>query len=90
MRREDYSSRVWWFTLFVVLGVVALGIIPPFELFGMRCARVDIMSDLRDESLDHDGAEEYIADIKRLEMELATLIEEQIVEVDTLPEYRLF
>ena len=86
MRRVDYSSRVWWFTLFVVLGVVALGIIPPFELFGMRCARVDIMSDLRDESLDPDGAEEYIADIKRLEMELATLIEEQIVEVDTLPE----
>ena len=86
MRREDYSSRVWWFTLFVVLGVVVLGIIPPFELFGMRCARVDIMSDLRDESLDTDGAEEYIADIERLEMELATLIEEQIVEVDTLPE----
>ncbi len=86
MRRVDYSSRVWWFTLFVVLGVMALGIIPPFELFGMRCARVDIMSELRDESLDGDSAEEYVADIERLEMELATLTEEQILEVDTLPE----
>ena len=84
MKREDYSSRVWWFTLCIVLGVMALGIIPPFELFGMRCSRVDIMSELREESLD--GTEEYIADIERLEMELATLTEEQIQEVDTLPE----
>ena len=86
MRREDYSLRVWWFTLCIVLGVVALGIIPPFELFGMRSARVDIMSDLRAESLDGSGVEEYVADIERLEMELATLTEEQIMEVDTLPE----
>lgn len=86
MKRVDYSSRVLWFTLCVVFGVVALGIIPPFELFGMRTARVDIMSDLRAESLDSDSAEEYIADIERLEMELATLSEEQVVEVDTMPE----
>ena len=86
MKREDYSLRAWWFTLCIVLGVMALGIIPPFELFGMRCARVDIMSELRDESLDGDSAEEYVADIERLEMELATLTEEQILEVDTLPE----
>ncbi len=86
MRRGDYSSRVWWFTLCVVLGVMALGIIPPFELLGMSTARVDIFSDLRAESLDNEAAEEYIADIERLEMELATLAEEQVVEVDTLPE----
>ena len=86
MKRSDYSSRVWWFTLCVVLGVMALGIIPPFDLLGMTTARVDIMSDLRAESLVGDGAEEYIADIERLEQELATLSEEQVVEVDTLPE----
>lgn len=85
MKRCDYSSRVWWFTLCVVLCVVALGIIPPFALCGMTTARVDIMSDLRAESLDGDVAEEYIADIERLEQELATLTEEQVVEVDTLP-----
>lgn len=86
MKRRDYSSRVWWFTLCIVLGVVALGIIPPFNLLGMTTARVDIMSDLRAEMFEDDGAEEYIADIERLEQELATLSEEQVVEVDTLPE----
>ena len=86
MKRRDYSSRVWWFTLCIVLGVVALGIIPPFNLLGMTTARVDIMSDLRAEMFEGDGAEEYIADIERLEQELATLSEEQVVEVDTLPE----
>lgn len=86
MKRSDYSSRVWWFTLCVVLGVVALGIVPPFTLLGMTTARVDIMSELRTAAIDSDVAEEYIADIERLEMELATLTEEQIVEVDTLPE----
>ena len=86
MKRSDYSSRVWWFTLCVVLGVVALGIVPPFTLLGMTTARVDIMSELRPAAIDSDVAEEYIADIERLEMELATLTEEQIVEVDTLPE----
>ena len=80
MKRGDYSSRVWWFTLCVVLGVVALGIIPPFELLGMSTARVDIFSDLRAESLDNEAVEEYIADIERLEMELATLTEEQVAE----------
>lgn len=86
MKRSDYSSRVWWFTLCVVLGVVALCIVPPFTLLGMTTARVDIMSELRPAAIDSDVAEEYIADIERLEMELATLTEEQIVEVDTLPE----
>ena len=86
MKREDYSSRVGWFTLCVVLGAVALGIVPPFELFGMRSARVDIMSELRAEDLGGESVEEYIADIERLEMELATLAEEQVVVVDTLPE----
>lgn len=86
MRREDYSSRVWWFTLCVVLGVVALGMIPPFELFGMRTARVDIFSELRAENFDSEGVEEYIADIEHLELELAMLNKEQVVVVDTLPE----
>lgn len=85
MKRREYSSRVWWFTLCVVLCVVVLGIIPPFDLFGMTTARVDIMSDLRAESAEGDVAEEYIADIERIEQELATLSVEQVVEVDTLP-----
>ena len=56
MRRGDYSSRVWWFTLCVVLGVVALGIIPPFDLLGMTTARVEVLSDLRAASLEGDVA----------------------------------
>lgn len=86
MKREDYSSRVGWFTLCVVLGVVALGMVPPFELFGMHTQRVDIMSDLRDEAFESEQSEEYIADIERLEQELATLTEEFMEVVDTLPE----
>ncbi len=86
MKRRDYSSRLLWFTLCVVLGVVALGIIPPFKLFGMTTVRVDVMSELRSEALDTETVEEYVADIERLEMELATLSEESLVETDTLEE----
>ena len=84
MKRRDYSSRVVWFTLSVVLGVVALGIIPPFKLFGMTTARVDVMSELRTIDADAESPEEYVADIERLELELATLSEELVEEVDTL------
>ena len=84
MKKSNYSSRVVWFTLSVVLGVVALGIIPPFKLFGMTTARVDVMSELRVIDADEESPEEYVADIERLELELATLSEEFVDEVDTL------
>ncbi len=84
MKKSNYSSRVVWFTLSVVLGVVALGIIPPFKLFGMTTARVDVMSELRVIDADEESPEEYVADIERLELELATLSEEFVDKVDTL------
>ena len=86
MKRRDYSSRLVWFTLCVVLGVVALGLIPPFQLFGMTTARVDVMSELRAVDADAMSPEEYVADIERLESELATLSEGAVEVVDTLPE----
>ena len=91
MKRRDYSSRVVWFALCVVLGVVALGVIPPFQLFGMTTARVDIMSELRAaEAVVELKAEEYIADMERLEAELAALDEEPMADADTieLPQIR--
>lgn len=86
MEQRDRSSRVGWFTLSVVLGVMALGIIPPFKMFGMLTERVDILSELRPESAVGEEAEEYIADIERLELELATMIVDSVAIVDTLPE----
>ena len=58
MKRRDYSSRLLWFAMCVVLSVVALGIIPPFQLFGMTTTKVDVMSELRPAKLDAESAEE--------------------------------
>ena len=87
MNRSDRSSRVGWFTLSVVLGVMALALIPPFELFGMLTARVDLLSELRAESLADEAPMEYTADIERLEQELATMeVVDSAAIVDRLPE----
>lgn len=87
MNRSDRSSCVGWFTLSVVLGVMALALIPPFELFGMLTARVDLLSELHAESLADEVSMEYTADIERLEQELATMeVVDSAAIVDRLPE----
>ena len=86
MEQRDRSSRVGWFTLSVVLGVMALSIIPPFKMFGMLTERVDILSELRPETSAGEETMEYIADMERLEQELATMIIDSVAVVDTLPE----
>ena len=85
MEHRDISSRTGWFTLCVVLGVMALGIIPPFKIYGMLTQRVDILSELRSEVASVDETE-YIADMERLEQELAMMAVDRVALVDTLPE----
>ena len=58
-------------TLTVIVGVITLGFVPQFELFGMPIRSVDILSDLRDSAADEPV--EYEADIERLEQELASM-----------------
>ena len=89
MKKSDYTLRGWLLSLFVVVGVVALGAIPSTELFGMQFNRVDILSLLRHDA-SADEAVEYTADIERLEQELAQLaqpevIDSAIVEPDPIP-----
>ena len=86
MKREDRTLRTGWFVLSVVLGVVALSIIPPFEIFGMLTSKVDVLSELRGEALAMEEPMEYTADIERLEHELATMAVDSVAIVDTLPE----
>lgn len=86
MKNRDSAPRIVWFTLAVIVGVVGLGFVPQFSLFGMTIERVDILSELRDGAADE--LVEYEADIERLEQELAAMsvVEEVVVEQDTLPE----
>ncbi len=86
MEHRDISSRAGWFTLCVVLGVMALGIIPPFKIYGMLTERVDILSELRPEAVASEETMEYVADIERLEQELAMMVVDSVALVDTLPE----
>ena len=74
---SDISPRLGWFTLAVIIVMIALGVVPQFELFGMRFERVDILSELRE---NENEVVEYEADIERLEQELAAM---EIL--DTLP-----
>lgn len=87
MKRSNYVNRLVWFTLSVVIGTIALGLIPPFELFGMHVEHVDILADLRPEPVVEE-AHEYEADLERHQAELAQM-EAMKEEVDTLPIYRL-
>ncbi|MBQ8366506.1 MAG: hypothetical protein IJX40_02080 [Alistipes sp.] len=87
MKDKNYTPRMLWLTVAVVVGTIGLGFIPPFELQGMSFARVDMLSSLRAETGGDDLPVEYEADIERLEMELAAMEMEPTVEVvDTLPE----
>lgn len=80
--------RMLWFTLAVIVGVVGLGLIPPFELWGMSFERVDVLSELRADDNGEEAVVEYTADIERLEEELASMSEAkpEVDIVDSLPE----
>ena len=45
---SDISPRLGWFTLAVIIVMIALGVVPQFERFGLRFERVDILSELRE------------------------------------------
>lgn len=85
MQIKKANIRIASFTLAVILGLVALGFVPSFEIFGMEFERVDILSQLRAEEIAEDVSHNYTADFDLLEQELAEA-EAQICEVDTLPE----
>ena len=85
MQIKKANIRIASFTLAVILGMVALGFVPSFEIFGMEFERVDILSQLRTEEIAEDASHNYTADFDLLEQELAEA-EAQICEVDTLPE----
>ena len=88
MKERDYTLRGFMLTLAVVAGVALFALIPPFELFGMQFAKVNIFDDIVGE----EQVVEYSADIERLELELATLepyVEEvEADEVEPLPSVR--
>ncbi len=84
MKNSDSTPRVVWLTLVVIIGVIALGFVPQFELFGMPIRSVDILSELRDDAADEPV--EYEADIERLEQELASMsLRDTVAMVDSLP-----
>lgn len=85
MKKSNYISRLLWFTFVVCIGAVLLGLIPPFDLFGMHLDRVDVLSQLRGDVAEDDVVE-YEADIERLEQELAAMDVAVEVVADTLPE----
>ncbi len=85
MKIKKANIRIASFTLAVILGLVALGFVPSFKIFGMEFERVDILSQLRAEEVAEDASHSYTADFDLLEQELAEA-EAQICEVDTLPE----
>lgn len=85
MQIKKANIRIASFTLAVILGLVALGFVPSFKIFGMELERVDILSQLRAEEIAEDASHNYTADFDLLEQELAEA-EAQICEVDTLPE----
>lgn len=85
MQIKKANIRIASFTIAVILGLVALGFVPSFEIFGMEFERVDILSQLRAEEIAEDASHNYTADFDLLEQELAEA-EAHICEVDTLPE----
>ena len=85
MNRNNLNIRIAGFTLAVILGVAALGFIPPFKLFGMNMERVDILSALRDSDASLDLEEDYTADFELLEQEIA-VAEAHISDTATIAE----
>lgn len=84
MKNTDYSRRTVWFALAVICGVVALGLVPEFKLFGMTMVRVDILSELRDNDGLAEEAVEYEPNFALLEEELAKVSAPSVVEADSL------
>ena len=87
MNNKKANIRIASFTLFVILGMVALGFVPAFKIFGMEFERVDILSQLRpaNNEVEEVAMEDFTADFELLEQELAEA-EAQICEIDTMPE----
>ena len=85
MQIKKANIRIVGFTFVVILGMVGLGFIPSFKIFGMDFERIDILSDLRAEDITQEIIHDYTADFDLLEQELA-VAEAQIVEIDTMPE----
>ena len=85
MKNSNANIRIVGFTFVVILGMVGLGFIPSFKIFGMDFERIDILSELRAEDITQEIIHDYTADFDLLEQELA-VAEAQIVEIDTMPE----
>ena len=81
MKNTNANIRIAGFTLAVILGMVGLGFVPPFKMFGMEFESVDILSTLRAEDSMAEAMENHTADFDLLDMQLAA------AEIaDTLPE----
>ena len=81
MKNKKANIRIAGFTLVVILGLVGLGFVPSFKIFGMDLERIDILSELRTEESIEEAANSHIADFELLDMQL-----EAAEVVDTLPE----
>lgn len=78
------TFRAWLLTLAVALGMVGVGFLPAADILGVELQSVDILADIKSSS---DEPVEYEADMERLEMELAQMVEDKaVVAIDTLPE----
>ena len=81
MKNSNANIRIASFTLLVILGLVGLGFMPSFKIFGMDLERIDILSELRAEESIEEAANSHIADFELLDMQL-----EAAEVIDTLPE----
>ncbi len=81
MKNSNANIRIAGFTLVVILGLVGLGFVPSFKIFGMDLERIDILSELRTDESIEEAANSHIADFELLDMQL-----EAAEVIDTLPE----
>ena len=84
MKERNYIFRGWLLALLVTLGLFGVSFIPTVEVFGLKLERVDLLSDLRDNTAEEPV--EYEADIAHLEEVLAEMELTREVVADTLPE----
>lgn len=88
MKKSNVNMRIVGFTLAVILGIMGLGFVPPFKMFGMEFERVDILSELRAEDSMEEAMEDYTANFELLEQELAIAeahINDTEVNADPIP-----
>ena len=83
MKQKNQNMRIAGFTLAVILGMVGLGFIPSFKIFGMDFGRVDILASLRADSSAEEAIADYTANFDLLAQELA-IAEAHINEADTM------